>query len=107
MVKIPSLTGLHQPVDNFPGLSSISARLARMVRPTELARLRGRLDSHDETLRALSDTLLDVKETVDQHTVTLGQHTEMLTSHGEMLTEILRRLPEPRSTDGEEPGDPS
>ncbi|MGI8813709.1 MAG: hypothetical protein ACR2G2_00035 [Pseudonocardia sp.] len=55
---------------------------------SEFVRLTRRVDAHDETLRALSDTVLDIKETVDRH-------TQILDSHGEMLVEILRRL-EPR-----------
>jgi hypothetical protein len=53
---------------------------------SELVRLGRRVDSHDETLRALSDTVLEIKDTVDQHTETLERH-------GEMLVEILERLP--------------
>jgi uncharacterized coiled-coil protein SlyX len=65
----------------------------------EVPRLSRRLDEQDDTVRALSDTLLDIKETVEQHTATLAEHTGALTSiqqtqaqQGELLTEILRRL---------------
>lgn len=44
-------------------------------------------------------TMLDIKETVDQHTETLAaiqqtqaQHGGLLVQHGEPLAEILRRL---------------
>lgn len=76
------------------------------VASPEVARLTRRLDEQDDTVRALGDTVLDIKETVDQHTEMLvaiqatqaqqgeilGQHGEMLSQHGEMLAEILRRL---------------
>jgi septal ring factor EnvC (AmiA/AmiB activator) len=79
----------------------------------EVTRLVRRVDEQDETVRALGDTMLDIKETVDQHTETLAtiqeavdQHTETLATiqetlaqqgetrerHGELLVEILRRL---------------
>lgn len=79
----------------------------------EVARRTRLLDQQDDTVRALGDTVLDIKETVDQHTemlsaiqatqaqqgeilgqhgATLGRHGEMLSQHGEMLAEILRRL---------------
>lgn len=78
------------------------------VRPEVVARLARRVDEHDETLRALSDTLIAVKDTVDRHTIalaeirrtadghtaTLASHTATLASHGEMLTEILTLLRE-------------
>ncbi len=38
----------------------------------EVARFTRRLDEQDDTVRALSDTVLDIKETVDQHTVILA-----------------------------------
>ncbi|MDQ2709550.1 MAG: hypothetical protein M3Z25_18840 [Actinomycetota bacterium] len=62
---------------------------------SEFVRLTRRVDAHDETLQALSDTVFDIKETVDRHTQTLDSHTQTLDGHGEMLVEILRRL-EPR-----------
>ncbi|MGH4018530.1 MAG: hypothetical protein ACRDT0_04650 [Pseudonocardiaceae bacterium] len=65
----------------------------------EVARLARRVDEQDETVRAVSDTVLDIKETVDQHTGTLAavQETQaqqglLLAQHGELLAEILRRL---------------
>jgi hypothetical protein len=65
-----------------------------------------RIDKHDEDLRALSDTVLDIREigaghseVLAGHTEVLDRHTQMLdeqgatlAEHGEMLIEILRRL---------------
>jgi hypothetical protein len=75
----------------------------------EVHRLRARVDAQDESIRAVGDTMLDVKDvvdghtgqldtlirTVDGHTATLAEHTATLAEHGRMLTEILRRIPEP------------
>lgn len=58
----------------------------------EVARLSRRVDEQDDTVRAISDTVLDIKETVDQHTETLAAMQQTQTQHGELLTEILRRL---------------
>ncbi len=72
--------------------------LPRVASP-EVARLTRRLDEQDDTVRAVSDTLLEIKETVDHHTEalaaiqatqaqqgeTLSQHGEMLGQHGGML----------------------
>jgi Fe-S-cluster formation regulator IscX/YfhJ len=44
----------------------------------EVRRLDGRVDALDESLRAVGDTLIDVKETVDGHTVTLAEHGQVL-----------------------------
>jgi hypothetical protein len=69
--------------------------LLGMTRP-ELSRRVGRAE---EDLTAVSDTVLDIKETVDRHTETLAVHGRELTviretqvQHGEVLAEILRRL---------------
>jgi hypothetical protein len=72
-----------------------------------------RVDRHEDGIRAVSDTVLDIKETVDglaevqqQHTATLAEHGRDLgelkasvgelqttvASHTEMLTEILALL---------------
>ncbi|MEV1291555.1 hypothetical protein [Pseudonocardia sp. NPDC049635] len=87
----------------------------------EIAALTRRVDSQDETLRAVADTVVDVREIVDGHTATLtghtatlaehtrlhgqhaatlaehtrlhGQHAATLAEHTAMLREILRRLP--------------
>lgn len=72
----------------------------------EVARLARRLDEQDDTVRAISDIVLDIKETVDQHTGTLAEmqqtQVEMQQTQAEMqqtqaeqgalLTEILHRL---------------
>jgi len=79
----------------------------------DLETLAARVAGHDESLRAISDTLVDLtkdvrglarrldglerrvdglQETVDQHTATLDQHTATLDQHTGMLTEILRIL---------------
>jgi hypothetical protein len=41
----------------------------------EVARLRRRVAQHDESLRALADTILDIQETVGGHTEILNGHT--------------------------------
>ncbi|MGH4025049.1 MAG: hypothetical protein ACRDRV_10760, partial [Pseudonocardiaceae bacterium] len=50
------------------------------------------LDQQDDTVRAVSDTVLDIQETVDQHTETLATIQATQAQHGELLAEILRRL---------------
>jgi uncharacterized coiled-coil protein SlyX len=100
-------------------LSAPRDRLSGVANP-EVVRLVRRVDEQDETVRAIGDTLLDIKETVDQHTETLAaiqetlaqqggtlaqqgetleHHSELLTRqgetlehHSELLAEILRRL---------------
>jgi hypothetical protein len=71
---------------------------------TRVDRLSARADAHDESQRAISDTLVDLTErfdnlsgsvgvlqqSVDQHTATLDQHTATLDQHTGMLAEILR-----------------
>jgi hypothetical protein len=42
---------------------------------SEVARLARRVDHLDETMRAISDTLLDIKDTQDRHTEALGELT--------------------------------
>ena len=80
----------------------------------EITRLTRRVDKHDEDIRVLGDTLIDIKSTVDQHSETLAEHTAILEQHtatleqhtvqltgvegtlerhGGLLVEILRRLP--------------
>ena len=68
----------------------------------EIARLDRRIDGVDETVRALSDSILDIREVQDRHTAMLGTpdgrfgqlETAMLQISAQ-LTEVLRRLPEP------------
>ncbi len=69
--------------------------LPRMASP-ELSR---RVERAEQDLTAISDTVLDIKDTVDQHTGELAfvkrtqeQHTQLLNQHTELLNEILRRL---------------
>lgn len=78
--------------DTLPGMTS-----------PELSR---RVERHDQDLTAISDTVLDIRDTVDQHTEELAvikrtqgqhtqqlnQHTQLLNQHTELLNEILRRL---------------
>jgi methyl-accepting chemotaxis protein len=63
----------------------------RSVTSPELYR---RVDRAEQDLTAISDTLLDIKETVDQHTDELasikriqGQHSEVLNQHSEILNQ--------------------
>ena len=58
----------------------------------EVARLAQRVDEQDQTIRAVSDTVLDIKETVDQHTEELATVKRTQEQHTELLNEILRRL---------------
>ncbi len=92
----------------------------------QVAKLTERVDAHDEDLRAISDTLVNVIErldrlertvdghtgilnqhtaTLDQHTATLDQHTATLDQHTGMLTEILEilRTPGPGDAEGDRP----
>jgi methyl-accepting chemotaxis protein len=55
----------------------------------ELAR---RVDRQAEDLRAISDTVLDIKETVGQHTETLAQQIGTLADHGRELAAIKGTL---------------
>ena len=87
----------------------------------DLETLAARVAGHDESLRAISDTLVDLTEdvrglarrmdrlesrvdglqqTVDRHTATLDQHTGMLAE----ILHILRAAPDAPSVRGE--GDP-
>jgi hypothetical protein len=75
----------------------------------DVMRLDRRIDGVDETVRALSDSILDIREVQDRHTAMLGTldarvsrleegfgrlETAVLRV-GAQLTEVLRRLPEP------------
>ena len=87
----------------------------------DLETLAARVTGHDESLRAISDTLVDLtkdvrglarrmdrlesrvdglQQTVDRHTATLDQHTGMLAE----ILHILRAAPDAPSVRGE--GDP-
>ena len=70
---------------------------------TRVGRLEKKAEEDKESFRAITDSLLDVKDdvraltvrvdrlsrTVDQHTAVLDQHTATLDQHTGMLTEIL------------------
>jgi uncharacterized coiled-coil protein SlyX len=60
----------------------------------ELVRLAGRVDSQDETLRAVSDTVVEIKETVDQHTRKLAAIQTTLTEQGRKLDALETRISE-------------
>jgi hypothetical protein len=65
-----------------------------------------RVDRLEEDFRAIADTVVDIKETVDQHTATLAKHSAALAElrrdvtgvkgtladHGQQLGEILALL---------------
>jgi len=58
-----------------------------------------RVDRQGEDLRAISDTVLDIKETVDEQSVTLVEHgrdlaeiKSTLAGHSQQLAEILTLL---------------
>jgi ABC-type transporter Mla subunit MlaD len=68
----------------------------------EIARLDRRINGVDETVRALSDSIPDIREVQDRHTVILGtldgrfgQLERAMLQISAQLTEVLRRLPEP------------
>jgi ABC-type transporter Mla subunit MlaD len=68
----------------------------------EIARLDRRIDGVDETVRALSDSIPDIREVQDRHTAMLGtldrrfgQLERAMLQISAQLTEVLRRLPEP------------
>jgi uncharacterized coiled-coil protein SlyX len=101
---------------------------------SDVEALAARVASHDESLRAIGDTLVELKhdvrglsrrmgrlerrvdglqQTVDQHTATLDQHTVTLDQHTGMLTEILQIVrasapdrPQPVAGEGEPPSSP-
>ena len=64
--------------------------LFRMTRP-ELLR---RVERTEEDLTAISEIVLDIKETVDRHTDTLAEHGRMLADHGRILADHGRILAE-------------
>lgn len=68
----------------------------------DVLRLDRRIDGVDETVRALSDSILDIREVQDRQTEMLdaldGRVARLDTAVmqiGAQLTEVLRRLPEP------------
>lgn len=86
------MTGAHpEPPSADAGDGSLHA----MTGP-DLSR---RVERAEEDVTAISDTVLEIKETVDRHTATLDAHGRELAAiratqaqHGEVLAEILRRL---------------
>ncbi len=69
-----------------------------MVNP-EVTRLVRRANEQDETVRAVGDTVLDIKETVDQHTEMLVAIRETQAQHGELLAGVLRLLGDSSTSD--------
>ena len=51
-----------------------------------------RVERAEQDITAISDTTLDIKETVDGHTETLAQHGRTLAEHGRTLAEHGRTL---------------
>ena len=47
-----------------------------------------RVDRHEDDIRAISDTVMDIKETVDGLADVQQQHTATLAEHGRELGEI-------------------
>ncbi|MGH3546230.1 MAG: hypothetical protein ACRDPW_09945 [Mycobacteriales bacterium] len=55
---------------------------------SEVTRLTRRVGEQDETIRAISDTVIDIKETVDGHTAELRRHSTVLRQHTAELHDI-------------------
>ena len=62
-----------------------------MASPEQVSR---RVERAEQDITAISDTTLDIKETVDGHTETLAQHGRTLAEHGRTLAEHGRTLAE-------------
>ena len=62
-----------------------------MASPEQVSR---RVERAEQDITAISDTTLDIKETVDGHTETLAEHGRMLVEHGRTLVEHGRTLAE-------------
>ena len=60
-----------------------------MASPEQVSR---RVERAEQDITAISDTTLDIKETVDGHTETLAQHGRTLAEHGRKLDGITGRL---------------
>ncbi|HWR47550.1 MAG TPA: hypothetical protein VN327_08070 [Pseudonocardiaceae bacterium] len=56
----------------------------------EVPRLARRLDEQDDTIRALSDTALDIKDTVKSIQRTQDEHGQVLAQHSDLLGSIQR-----------------
>jgi hypothetical protein len=64
-----SVVGQHRWI--YGASQDISGDTLPCVASPEVTRLTRRLDAQDDTVRAVSDTVLEIKETVDQHTEAL------------------------------------
>ena len=53
-----------------------------------------RVDRHEDDIRAISDTVMDIKETVDGLADVQQQHTVTLAAHGRELGEIKASVAE-------------
>jgi uncharacterized coiled-coil protein SlyX len=94
---------------------------------SDVEALAARVASHDESLRAIGDTLVELKhdvrglsrrmgrlerrvdglqQTVDQHTATLDQHTGMLTEILQIVRASAPDRPQPVAGEGEPPSSP-
>jgi hypothetical protein len=94
---------------------------------SDVEALAARVASHDESLRAIGDTLVELKhdvrglsrrmgrlerrvdglqQTVDQHTATLDQHTGMLTEILQIVRASAPDRPQPGAGEGEPPSSP-
>lgn len=58
-----------------------------------------RIDRAEQDVTAVADTVVDIKETVDEHTATLAEHGRQLATiqetqreHGRLLARIADRL---------------
>ena len=58
----------------------------------EVVRLGRRVDAQDESLRAIADTVVEVREVQDLHTETLTAIQREQEQQRGLLNEILRRL---------------
>lgn len=77
-------------------MSLPSGTLPDMSQPADLSR---RVDRTESDLTAIADTVVEIKETVEQHSDTLAEHGRQLTAiqdtqreHGATLNAILARL---------------
>lgn len=57
----------------------------------EVVRLNRRVTAQDESLRAIADTTVEIKDTLDDHTTTLAEHGRQL---GEIRQEQERQATE-------------
>ena len=62
-----------------------------MASPEQLAR---RVDRHEDDIRAISDTLIEIKEVVDEHTETLAENGRKLDAIDSRLGALETRVAE-------------